>query len=35
MLVVGALTILGALTADLVGLGGYPGLGIKRILGVL
>lgn len=35
MLVVGALTILGALTADLVGLGGYPGLGMRQMLGAL
>jgi len=35
MLVVGALTILGALTADLVGLGRYPGLGMRQMLGAL
>jgi len=35
MLVVGALILLGALTADLVGLGGYPGLGMRQMLGAL
>lgn len=35
MLVVGPLILLGALTADLVGLGGYPSLGMRQMLGAL
>ena len=35
VVLLGALTVLGALTADLFGLGRYPGLGIGQMLGAL